>query len=305
MYEELMTYSEFKTQLISDLEAGLKDGVVRITNTVKENEGMLTAVSIVKDENVPAPTLYIERMYKEYMRGADYEEIRKAVERALHSAADKAIPSELVHFDWDNREDISKRIVCRVVGVKENQELLAAVPHKKIMDMAITYNIFLKADDNGMYSMKITNELFSRLGIDIDELHTTAMENSQKLFPEDFFSFSDRMGLGSDKETMYVLTNKQCLNGAACVFYPEALQGISERIGSDFFLLPSSIHEMIIIPDTGKVSISELRKIVKYVNETAVDPNERLTNSVYQYSRKEQSLTLCKENRSRNRGLER
>lgn len=305
MYEELMTYGEFKARLISDLDAGLKEGILRVSNVVKENEGMLTAVSIVKDENVPAPTLYIERMYKEYMRGTDYEEIRKAVERALHSADDKAIPNELIHFDLDNREDILKKIVCRVVGVKENQELLAAVPHKKIMDMAITYNVFLKADDNGMYSMKITNELFSRLDIDIDELHTTAMENSQKLFPEDFFSFSDRMGIGSNKETMYILTNKQCLNGAACAFYPEALQEISERLGSDFFLLPSSIHEMIIVPDTGKVSISELRKIVKYVNETAVDPNEMLTNSVYQYSRKEQSLTLCKENRSRNRGIER
>ena len=241
MYEELMTYSEFKTQLISDLEAGLKDGVVRITNTVKENEGMLTAVSIVKDENVPTPTLYIERMYKEYMRGADYEEIRKAVERALYSAADKAIPSELVHFDWDNRVDISKRIVCRVVGAKENKELLAAVPHKKIMDMAITYNIFLKVDDNGMYSMKITNELFSRLGIDIDELHTMAMENSQKLFPEDFFSFSDRMGIGSDKKDMYILTNKQSLMELHVHFIQRLCRGFLKdlEVIFSFYHLPS------------------------------------------------------------------
>ena len=113
-----MMYSEFKARLISDLEDGLKEGILRVSNVVKENEGILTAVSIVKDENVPAPTLYIERMYKAYMRGTDYEEIRKAVERALHSADDKAIPNELVHFDLDNREDILKKIVCRVVGAK-------------------------------------------------------------------------------------------------------------------------------------------------------------------------------------------
>ena len=92
--------------------------------------------------------------------------------------------------------------------------------------------------------------------------------------------------------SMYILTN--CIRnfGAAAVLYRDVLKNIGEYLKEDFYVLPSSIHEMIIVPDSSAPSWRETAMIVKEINETQVREEEVLSDIPYHYKRKEGRLRL-------------
>ena len=92
------------------------------------------------------------------------------------------------------------------------------------------------------------------------------------------------------KSCMYVLGNERKLFGAAVMLYDGLLEKMSEIIGGDFYLLPSSLHELILIPDEGREKGGDLWKMVCEINETQVEPEDVLTDSVYYYSGKNKRL---------------
>jgi len=85
---------------------------------------------------------------------------------------------------------------------------------------------------------------------------------------------------------MFVLTNERRFCGAAVMLYSKLLHKIAMRLGKDLLIIPSSIHEVIIMPDRGEYSIEELSNFVRNINEEAVEQEERLTNHIYIYRRK-------------------
>ena len=91
----------------------------------------------------------------------------------------------------------------------------------------------------------------------------------------------------SEMPTFFVVTNTERIDGAGVIFYPEFMDNMGELLGNDFFILPSSIHQMLILPDDGQVDAEMLRDMVKEVNATQVAPAERLTNDVYHFDTKD------------------
>ena len=81
--------------------------------------------------------------------------------------------------------------------------------------------------------------------------------------------------------TMLVLTNNVQLNGAAALFYPGVMDQAAERLGGDFIVLPSSTHEVIMIPADGMTDFRSLEQMVKDINRSQVAPEERLSDHVY------------------------
>lgn len=98
---------------------------------------------------------------------------------------------------------------------------------------------------------------------------------------------------GQEENLMYVLTNRSGQNGAACILYPNVLKEFAERIESDLYILPSSVHEVILIKDQGIEDSDVLRNMVKDVNRTQLDLEEVLSDQVYHYSRKRGKVELC------------
>ena len=92
---------------------------------------------------------------------------------------------------------------------------------------------------------------------------------------------------------MYVLTNTQKLYGAGCMLYPGLLEAISEKLDADLYLLPSSIHEVILLPAESRICQKELAEMVDSINRTELAADEILSSSVYYYSRTQQALSIC------------
>ena len=182
--------------------------------------------------------------------------------------------------------------------------------NKSKEDLAITYHVAVGKDQDGLSSMFIKNDLLEQYGISAEQLHEDAMKSSphvmipevssigalidemyQKnilmLTPDEREMLQETLQESSEMPTFFVVTNTDRIDGAGVIFYPEFMDSMGELLGNDFFILPSSIHEMLVLPDDGQVDAEMLRDMVKEVNATQVAPAERLTNDVYHFDTKD------------------
>lgn len=274
--------------------------------------------------------------YQEYEAGRPMEDIMETI-GGLRETND--VEKDISITDMFDFEQVKDSIVFRVVGAEENQSRIQNMPHRIEHDMALIYQIMMQKTEYGMASIQITNDLMGTLGVDETTLHEVAMKNTPREFPMTFQSMNevikeimrkDFMGINLDELSdedgmksflealfeegmadmeqdappMYVLTNESKLNGAAVLFYPEIQEKIAEQLGGDYFVLPSSVHEVLIVPDQGILEYQELKGMVNDVNNTQVPPDEVLTGEVYSYDKESRQLMFASEKKERSQAVE-
>ena len=184
------------------------------------------------------------------------------------------------------------------------------MPHQLKEDLAITYHVAVGKNQDGLSSMLITNEMMKEYGVTQEQIHEDAMKSSPRvmvpevssigvlideiyqknilmLTPDEREMLLETLQESSEMPTFFVVTNTERIDGAGVIFYPEFMDNMGELLGNDFFILPSSIHQMLVLPDDGQVDAEMLRDMVKEVNATQVAPAERLTNDVYHFDTKD------------------
>ena len=240
---------------------------------------------------------------------------------------EQGIKRNLSVEDFLDFEKVKDKIIFQLVGSTANQERLPFLPHHTENDMAFVYRILAEKTEDGIATAQISNAMMKQMGVDEKALYQAAMVNTPREFPVTFRSMKDVMmdmmkkdfeelfpddmpdneikdfleemfgdPAGVEKELqMYVLTNDRSLNGAAVLFYPGVQEMVAEKMQGDYFVLPSSIHEVLIVPDDGEMDFEELRAMVNEVNETQVQPGEVLTGEVYSYDRQNKKLRIAEE----------
>lgn len=172
------------------------------------------------------------------------------------------------------------------------------------------YRIVINKDQNGIQSTKVTNELAERLGMNEEQLFKCAAENTKRIFPPTVKNMNDVMrdlylksGVPEDiaemmigeippEHTAWVISNKSALNGAASMLYENELYELAENLGSDLYILPSSVHEVLAVSAASE-SPEELAEMVVQVNKEEVSLDERLSNQVYHYDRELRKVCLA------------
>lgn len=208
--------------------------------------------------------------------------------------SDEMVAADMVrkyHDSIDHTPDIDissdpTRIIARLIGKEKNAELLDTIPYIDFLDMAVTFRYVFTDKESMMGTTLITNHLQKKLGMSLQDLYVNAVKNMgnatfqsimhilRGLYPEQELDFDI---------PMYVLTAKNMSNGAVFIAFPNIAKKIGSVLG-DFIMLPSSIHEVIIVPSDGSYDIDGLRSLVELVNSTEVQPDEVLTDNVYLYS---------------------
>ncbi len=192
------------------------------------------------------------------------------------------------------KEKIKKVILFQVINAKQNRELLEQIPHEIRLDLALVFFYMEENEDCRKKIYLFNNEQMGQYGVTKEELRVWAMENTPRLLPVSFHSMQDvirefELGQAAKRKAeqvpMYVLTNVKMFFGAACLFYPRVLASIGNAIQDDLYILPSSIHECIILPASNTYTRDELEKIVCEVNLTQVPEQEILSNHVYFYQK--------------------
>ena len=287
---------EFVEEVRREVESQLvKDKKVIIQPVVKNNGTVYEGLIILDSVTNVSPTIYLNSYYKRYLDGISMEEIIDDVMQTY----EENLPEE--DFDISLFKDFSKakgQIIMKLVNTKSNLELLEDVPNKSFYDLSIIYCVAVSDFMNEYATILIHNEHLTFWGITEEELHDIAIENTPKLLPYYFENMKDILVEAADMNfpqemEMYVLTNKTRINGAVVIAYKGLLEEIAERLDDNFYIIPSSIHEVLIIPwksVNAEYTFKDFNEMVEEVNETQLTDDEMLSNHIYFYNKTDGSI---------------
>lgn len=291
-----MEFNEFLDEIVDRLpDYLLIYDIEKIhVETFEKNNGVkCTGVIICLQNDNISPSIYMEYYYSLYVNGRSIEDILLMISKE-YSLARKRIQEE--QFDILN-ENMKDKIFMRIVNYDKNKSMLHNCPHIPYLDMAITFRYLVKQDEEGIASAIINYNELNRLGIDEEELFDLAKKNTEVLFPyrlETMHKMLREMtgAYVPDDIPLFVLTNSRCINGATSILYDRALQAAAEEIGSNFYVLPSSIHEVLLLPMDEFADEEHLHLLVEQVNTNVLEDMDFLSNSVYRYDIIDKKLSI-------------
>ncbi len=311
----MMSFEEFKDyikdNILEYLPKQYEDAKVTINQMVKNNDMVLDGVQILSEDSNIAPIIYVNEAYERYQDGMDVDEI-------VGKLADRFIDSHSVEKTFDigflsDFEQVKDRIVCRLVNQERNSQRLSGVPFTPMEDLAVTYHIMVSQDSDSIGSIMIDNHLQEKYGVETETLHETALENMRRLQPMVLRSLNDimldmmtpdfmRENMVSEEQAhemlsdmippadmspqVFCLTTSSKINGAVCIADPHIQEKVAEKLGGDFYVLPSSVHEVLLMKKDGSMTYEELQDMVQDVNQNIVSEDEILSDHVYQYDAK-------------------
>lgn len=291
-----MNYKEFMEQVKEDLPKHLtgvlEDASVNVTQVGRLQGLSYEGISIVPGGSIMGMTMDLQPYYQLLNVGMTYENIlNRLAETAESTFADRP---DLSIETLGNYDEVKDRLMIQLVGRDGNEEMLQTIPHHSIEDMEIVYRLHIQDTEFGRASALVTNVLLDKYGITADQLRQDAFATAMLHDPYEIKTMAEILNelMGDDvipegELPLYVASNKERMNGAGVITYPGFMEEASERLGGDFYVLPSSLHEVILVPDTSELDADELQTIVQSVNADQVEPEDRLSDHVYHYDSRE------------------
>ena len=302
----MMNINEFIERMKAEVRECLPDDVYQeiiIDNVevVKMNDQKLHGLSFKMPGVDAAPTLYVNEMYEAYKDGADIGYLASEMANMYLMSKDAPRPPE-VDLSYDRIKD---KLTVRLLDKQRNREFLSNMPYVSVgHGLAVIADINMGEDRGGEWRIAVNNGVLDSLDEDIETLFSDAMKSSVIIDPPTLVDMTsalfapERINLLDRNEPippddvggMYVLANTSGSLGAVALFYPDVKEKAAELIGSDYYILPSSVHEVILVPDSAGIDAKELCDMVKQANRTVVDAQDVLSDNVYHYSKDERRL---------------
>ena len=294
-----MNYSDFCEKVrtaISDVYGD--EAAISITDVTKNNCLILRGLVIQRKESRISPTIYLEQFYGMYEDGMTFGEV---INRIM--ACDRKYTGPDMDLDmFMDLESMKERIIYKVVNREMNSELLESVPYIEWNDLAIVFCCLMESGYDGCATVLVRNEHIRQWDTDAGELYEIASVNTPKLMADEIDNIeniisemlSNRSGRDAQEYSdgicgvatgMYVLTNVRRVFGATCMLYSACIRDLATACDSDLYILPSSIHEVILLPAGGSLDEDYMRNMVREINETQVDVEDRLSDNIYSYDR--------------------
>lgn len=293
-----MNYEDFFEYVRESVSKFMGDQYAVTLNKIVKNNGLeLTGLVIMEKGKSAAPTIYLDDFYAEYMSEKSIGDIIECIVEIYEENRDKL---ELDFSFFMDYERMKPKIMYKLLNYEANRKLLQDVPHKHFMDLAIVFYVIIDSDEIGSGSVLIHNNHADIWKVSENDLYETAISNTPKLMQyrfssmenivEEIFGTNDAKDFLDNEELsnhdMYVLTNTRKMFGAACILYDGLLKRISNKLKSNLYIIPSSIHELIIIPQNAYPhSKNELIEMVRSINANEVDIVDVLSDNVYEYRR--------------------
>lgn len=296
-YKEFVEYIKMNAGYIAG-----EGGNITINHVIKNNGCEMDGLVIMEKGKDIAPTIYLDSFYELYTNGENIKNIIRQIEVIYEQNKNNVTfdVNILKHFDT-----IKDKIVYKVVNYRSNEKLLEQVPHKRILDLAVVFYCLLDNEYGRSATALIYNNNLKNWNVTIDDVYKAALKNTPDLLHSKISSMAalfEKCGVNVDGEEvdlkdyvpsdMYVLTNESKLNGAACILYENVLYDFAQKLGADLYILPSTVHEVILLPKLSMFEKDELVNMVKEVNTEGVAADEVLSDHVYEYNRTERLITM-------------
>ena len=290
-----MTYIEFADAVEKMMNKKMKGGVRASLYTAMKNNGKERTGILIEMPGINiSPTIYLEEYYESYVAGRKIEQIVDDIKQ-LYEEIKQEKPWDCESFR--DYEGVRNRIVFKVINTAKNRKFLRTVPHLAFLDLSIVFYVLVDVSEEGTAAMVVNSSHADSWKVQAETLWEDAVENVKNLLPAEFVTMNHALKslLGDveyeegdlllekkkDYDQMYVLSNKFRNYGAACIAYPNVLEMIGQILKKDYYILPSSVHEVIIVPYSEIYVCSKLDEMVREINSTQVQEEDVLSNHVY------------------------
>ncbi len=291
-----MDNKTYKESLRKEVQEQLGENVsVYYTKIVKNNNVKKEALVLQTKGEKTRPVIYIDSLLKTYARTGNIEESKNTV-LEIYKRRDDVL-ADWNGFGW---EQVKPYVRIRLVRMEGNEEYLKDRPYKKALDLAIIF-VVLMNEKEGEIAVQISWTQTETWGIDAEELYRTAMDNLRKeeftitdmtsLFPTELVKV---MPTGID---VYVFSTKKRIQGARAMLRVDMLKTFADEKGCNLFILPSSVHEVLLICDGKGICVAGMKATVRDVNSNSdvVEAEEVLSDSVYYYDRGKGEIRIAGE----------
>lgn len=281
----------------------LKGYAVSLTENKKNNVGIKPGIIIRKQGDSTGVVVYVDVCVLNIEAGI--LSVDKAADMIAERIEDEEVAtgySEAKNFAKmiRSKKSILENVRYSLVNKKWNEAELNSYPHKEYLDLAVVYEVRNK---NASMGLKITNDIMQNSGITFEELDEAANNNGDSYVAQDMLGMMVSMMPFGEEEIeemrkaqangpqMYVLTNVQKVKGASALLYPELIEDVAQKENSDLIVIPSSIHEILMVKASG-MDKNDISQIVQEANSQQVDEQERLSDHAYFYKRGSLQITL-------------
>ncbi len=303
-----MEFSSFTMFVREEVEKRTGDCYkVRLDDVRKNNGVVLKGLTVTQDDSNISPTIYLNSYYEEYIRGR--ATLINVVNDVIDTYHRNKVNQSVDMRYFLNYESVKHRIIYKLVNTEKNRELLEDVPHIEFLDLSIIFQCLVTQEEFGRASILIHNVHLKLWDVSVEALYQSAKENTQQLQEYEIKGMTEvlheimssaealensaREDCTSDFSSsvpMYVLSNKSRVEGAACMLYPNLIRDFAEAIQSSFYIIPSSIHELLLLPTKHLEESQEIKNMIREINDTQVHAEEILSYSLYLYDKEEQRI---------------
>ena len=311
----MMDIKEFIKTIKEELPDFLPDDVyedltIDDVEVAKMNDQKLHGLTFRPKGSDAAPTLYIDDLYERHQNGEDLGFLLIDLANRYEEARHAPVPPD-IDISW---EKVMDNLSFRLLEKRRNTDFLANMPYADVGNgLALIVDINMPGDRNGDWRIAVNHGVMEALGVDKETLFFKAMDDvlvndppvlsdmTQALFSPEKDNLLDRSDPidPSDLGGMYVLTTESGNLGASALFYPDVQEKAAELMGSGYYVLPSSVHECILVPDIAGHNEKDLCAMVKEANRTVVEPKDVLSDNVYHFDKDSRQLTKVAADRER------
>lgn len=285
-----MKYEDFICFIQTKMQERMGEEVqIRIQQVVKNNNIILDGLCISEKDDTIAPTIYLNDYYHQYQEGRTIPEILDTMQETYERNRKDLQFDPSFYADFSQ---VQSSLMCRVINREKNAELLKRVPWRSFLNLAVVVCCRFEDEMVGNGSILVCRNHLNGWNITEEELFRIARENTLRIQPEEFMSIGSilkkyQADINEDMEAqpMFVLSNHSNYFGAVCIIFDSVLADIGQTLEDDFWVLPSSIHECVIVPASASVTGTELECLVREINEREVAAEEFLSDEIYFYHR--------------------
>lgn len=284
-----MDFENFKNWAFEDICSRLPeeyDGADLHFEEIKKFGSSYTGLSLKRPGFNISPTVNMEQFYGYYLEGADTDELGRVMAEMLQYR----FRGPEIDLEWVSDYEIASEhfFIC-LSNAGKNAGYLEEVPHRTISDLSLTCHVMSEIPGEGYVGTVVNDSLLEEYGVDKDRLFEDAMKNSMRMMPPKLDFARDIYEDDMEREEndpfydMLIVSNEKHFRGAAVLFYPGIMEEISMKLGGSYYVIPSSIHEVLAIPAAPDVEVDSLNRLVMEANLLHVPENEQLSDGVYLY----------------------
>ncbi len=207
-------------------------------------------------------------------------------------------------------DQIRNHIVYKLVNTDRNKELLEYVTHMEFLDLSIIFHCLTEKEKECAVSNLIHNAHFKQWGVSLNQLYEAASRNTQRILGYEIknmrnvmceiikknpgkYDYDECMTVLECSIPMYVLSNRNWVEGAACMLYPELIKDLADAFKSSLYIIPSSINELLLLPFLNDDVGAYIKDLIKEVNNINMKPEDILSYSLYCFERDSQKISIC------------